>query len=104
MISLPGPPRRVIVAYALPAFVVALPTIPVYIHLPTLYGIELGLGLAATGIASSKGDARRTVAQGGIRINGSRIEDGDPLPPAVDGRWLLIQKGKKQRHLVVFKD
>ena len=60
--------------------------------------------LAATGIASSKGDARRTVAQGGIRINGSRIEDGDPLPPAVDGRWLLIQKGKKQRHLVVFKD
>ena len=28
---------------------VALPTIPVYIHLPTLYGIQLGIGLATTG-------------------------------------------------------
>ena len=43
------PPRRLIF-YALPAFVVALPTIPVYIHLPALYGIELGVGLAATGL------------------------------------------------------
>jgi len=33
----------------MPAFVVALPTIPVYVHLPQLYGIELGVGLAATG-------------------------------------------------------
>jgi Na+/melibiose symporter-like transporter len=40
----------VLLAYALPAFVVALPTIPVYIHLPALYGVELGLGLAATGL------------------------------------------------------
>ena len=40
----------VLYAYILPAFVIALPTIPVYIHLPVLYGTELGLGLAATGI------------------------------------------------------
>ncbi len=39
----------VLLSYALPAFVVALPTIPIYIHLPALYGVELGLGLAATG-------------------------------------------------------
>jgi GPH family glycoside/pentoside/hexuronide:cation symporter len=50
MIASPGIPRRVVVAYALPALVIALPTIPVYIHLPTLYGVELGLGLAATGV------------------------------------------------------
>jgi GPH family glycoside/pentoside/hexuronide:cation symporter len=36
-------------AYALPAFVIALPTIPVYIHLPSLYGLQLGVGLATTG-------------------------------------------------------
>lgn len=42
-------PGRVLLFYALPAFVVALPTIPVYIHLPSLYGVQLGLGLAATG-------------------------------------------------------
>lgn len=40
----------VLYAYILPAFVIALPTIPVYIHLPVLYGTELGLGLTATGI------------------------------------------------------
>ncbi len=40
----------VLYAYILPAFVIALPTIPVYIHLPVLYGMELGLGLATTGI------------------------------------------------------
>ena len=38
-----------LLAYALPAFVVALPTIPVYIHLPSLYGVQLGVGLATTG-------------------------------------------------------
>lgn len=41
--------KRILLAYALPAFVVALPTIPIYINLPSYYGIELGLGLAATG-------------------------------------------------------
>ena len=43
-------PQLRLILYALPAFVVALPTIPVYIHLPALYGVELGLGLAATGL------------------------------------------------------
>jgi GPH family glycoside/pentoside/hexuronide:cation symporter len=38
-----------LLAYALPALVVALPTIPVYIHLPALYGVHMGIGLAATG-------------------------------------------------------
>ena len=41
--------RSTLLAYALPAFIVALPTIPVYILLPPYYGIELGLGLATTG-------------------------------------------------------
>ncbi|MAZ01645.1 MAG: MFS transporter [Sneathiella sp.] len=45
-----GIPRGRLILYALPAFVVALPTIPVYIHLPALYGVELGVGLAATGL------------------------------------------------------
>jgi len=43
------PKSRHLLAYALPAFVVALPTIPVYIHLPSMYGVQLGLGLATTG-------------------------------------------------------
>ncbi len=53
----PGPegaggrlPRMTLLAYALPAFVVALPTIPVYIHLPSLYGVGLGVGLTTVGL------------------------------------------------------
>lgn len=57
--------------------------------------------LVATGVASSKGDARRTLEQGGIRMNGERVADGAGAVPLVDGRYVLVQKGKKQRHLVV---
>lgn len=41
---------RILLLYALPAMVVALPTIAVYIHLPAFYGVQLGLGLTATGL------------------------------------------------------
>lgn len=43
--------RPLLLAYAMPAFVLALPTIPVFVYLPTLYGVHSGLGLAATGLA-----------------------------------------------------
>ena len=45
-----GVRRAVLLAYALPAFVLALPTIPVYVFLPAFYGDQLGLGLATTGL------------------------------------------------------
>jgi len=57
--------------------------------------------LIATGVCSSKGDARRTVDQGGIRLNGERIGVLSAPVAAVDGRFVLVQKGKKQRHLAV---
>ena len=37
-------------AYALPGFILAVPTIPVYVYLPALYGDTFGLGLALTGV------------------------------------------------------
>ena len=43
--------RRALAFYALPAFVLALPTIPAYVYLPKFYAETLGLGLAATGAA-----------------------------------------------------
>ncbi len=57
--------------------------------------------LVATGVCSSKGDARRAVDQGGIRLNGEKIDDGTTAVTLVDERFVLIQKGKKQRHLAV---
>lgn len=48
-----GPPRgRVpLTWYALPAFALAMPTIPLYVYLPAFYAETLGLGLTATGAA-----------------------------------------------------
>jgi len=57
--------------------------------------------LVTTGVCSSKGDARRTIGQGGIRLNGEKIDDAATAVTPVDGRFVLIQKGKKQRHLAV---
>ncbi len=39
------------IAYALPALAVAMPTLPVYIYLPSFYATEVGLGLTAAGTA-----------------------------------------------------
>ena len=41
---------RTLILYALPSAVFSLPTIPIYIYLPSLYGDKLGLGLAVTGL------------------------------------------------------
>jgi tyrosyl-tRNA synthetase len=57
--------------------------------------------LIATGVCSSKGDARRTIEQGGIRVNGERVGSVDESFSFIDGRFALVQRGKKQRHLAV---
>jgi Na+/melibiose symporter-like transporter len=43
--------RRRLILYALPALALAMPTIPVYVYLPTFYAESLGVGLAATGFS-----------------------------------------------------
>jgi tyrosyl-tRNA synthetase len=57
--------------------------------------------LLATGVCSSKGDARRTIDQGGIRVNGDRIVSAADGFSFVGERFALVQRGKKQRHLAV---
>ena len=61
--------------------------------------------LTATELTSSKGEARRLLGQGGVSLNRQKVSDGRvPEGSLVDGRYLLVQKGKKQRHLVVVDD
>lgn len=43
--------RSTLLAYALPALAVAMPTLPIYIYLPSFYATEVGLGLTAAGTA-----------------------------------------------------
>ena len=54
--------------------------------------------LVASGLAKSKGDARRTVTEGGAYLNNARMEDPDQVPGAEDligGTWLVLRRGKK---------
>lgn len=46
-----GIPARFLLLYALPAIALAIPTIPVYVQLPSFYATELGVSLSAVGVA-----------------------------------------------------
>jgi len=50
--------------------------------------------LSKTGVAVSRGDGRRLVAQGAIRVNDKKVENCDQIVELRD-RSALIQKGKK---------
>ena len=54
--------------------------------------------LVATGLAQSKGAARRTIAEGGVSVNNTKIDDEDWAPQPTDflhGRWLVLRRGKR---------
>lgn len=50
----------------------------------------------AAGLFASKGEARRTLAQGGVSINEERLPGPDaPIPAPIAGRYLVLRSGKK---------
>ena len=54
--------------------------------------------MVETGLAKSRGDARRTIGEGGAYLNNERVEDPDLVPSASDlvgGSWLVLRRGKK---------
>ncbi|QZY30317.1 tyrosine--tRNA ligase [Nocardioides coralli] len=54
--------------------------------------------LVEAGLARSKGEARRTIGEGGAYLNNVRIEDPDLVPSREDliaGEWLVLRRGKK---------
>ena len=57
--------------------------------------------LVASGVCASRSDARRTIAGGGIRVNGRRVESPSAPVDLVEGRFALVQRGRRQRHLLV---
>jgi tyrosyl-tRNA synthetase len=66
-------------------------------------GVDVVTFLADTGIAPSKGEARKLVQGGGISINRKKV---DAIQFPVDatlllhGKYILVQKGKKNYYLV----
>ena len=54
--------------------------------------------LVRSGLAASRGQARRTVGEGGAYVNNVRVEDEAFRPPAADllhGRFLVLRRGRK---------
>lgn len=60
--------------------------------------------LLSVGVCASKGEARRAIAQGGIRVNGQLVTANSDSFSPVGGRFALVQRGKKQRCLAVWGD
>ncbi len=54
--------------------------------------------LVESGLAKSKGEARRTIAEGGAYLNNERVTDAELVPGdgdvLADG-WLVLRRGKK---------
>ncbi len=61
--------------------------------------------LAVTELTASRGEAKRLLSQGGVSLNRRRVDEGAiPADALIGGRYLLLQRGKRQRHLVVVGD
>ena len=69
---------------------------------PFTAGVTLAAVLAATPLASSLSDARRTISQGAASVNGEAVPQDRPLTEAdlLHNRWLLLRKGKRNYHLL----
>lgn len=54
--------------------------------------------LVASGLSKSKGEARRTIGEGGAYVNNVRIDSEEWAPQSADflhGRWLVLRRGKR---------
>ncbi len=69
-------------------------------------GIDVVSFLAETNIFPSKGEARKMVQGGGVSINKKKVETIDYAvkeTQLLNGKYLLVQKGKKNYNLVIVK-
>ncbi len=67
-------------------------------------GLALVEILIVAGTASSRGEARRLVEQGGVHVNGRPVRDPEERFTEADllaGRYLLVRRGKRDQRLLV---
>eukprot|EP00873_Tetraselmis_striata_P022783 jgi/Tetstr1/443047/TSEL_031106.t1 len=63
--------------------------------------------MVASGLQSSKSEARRTIKGGGCRVNNGKVDSDEKLVAAEDlleGRFMLLASGKKNKLLVRVTD
>ncbi|MBA3654396.1 MAG: tyrosine--tRNA ligase [Actinobacteria bacterium] len=66
-------------------------------------GVALVDALVQSGLSKSKGDARKTISQGGVYVNNRRVDDIDYALSSADllhGRHVVLRKGKRDHHLL----
>ena len=60
--------------------------------------------LVKTGLTTSRGEGRRLIEQGGLSLNGEKVNDANIIiQKAVHGDILKIKKGKKVFHKIILK-
>jgi tyrosyl-tRNA synthetase len=59
--------------------------------------------LAKAGLAPSKTEARRLIAQGGVEVDGEKVTDGDHIMSGEPGRDYRLKVGKKRFAVVRFE-
>jgi tyrosyl-tRNA synthetase len=80
-----------------------VPTAPLPSAAELAEGADVVPMLVKVGLASSRGDARRTVEQGALSINGTRAAPGAAVGKGdlLHGRYVLLRKGKRHYALLV---
>lgn len=66
-------------------------------------GINVVDLVAGSSLAKSKGEARRSIQEGGISVNNHKVNDEKQmitLNDVIEGSFLVLRKGKKNYHLV----
>ncbi len=65
-------------------------------------GLDLVSALVRTGLATSNGEARRLLSQGGVAVNGRKVtgEEGLGAADLLHGRYALLRKGRSTYALV----
>ena len=69
-------------------------------------GVPILEALCEAGLAASKGEARRTVSQGGAYVNNRRVDDVDKQLTAADlasETVVVLRSGKKKYALLRFE-
>src|SRR3989304_1994732 len=66
-------------------------------------GLTVGELLTDSGVTQSRGEGGRAVTEGGINLNNQRVSDGAravTLNDLLEGRFLVIRRGRKNYHLI----
>ena len=74
------------ITYSFPALAISIPTIPLYLYLPTFYGVTLELGLAATGFALLTARVFDTITDPIVGI----ISDRFPIKRNYRKPWIAV--------------